>query len=97
MIEIDLIKQQELDTYPTAIQQINFTRHLDRLGNTKKFFIIEGSIEMLLVILMMKIISHIKFYQLINKFQSFVKLLKIILQIIKNYRRTQLHEIGQFG
>ena len=30
MIAIDLSKQQELDTDPKAIQQINFTGNLDR-------------------------------------------------------------------
>ena len=39
MIEIDLSKQQALDTDPRAIQQINFTSNLDRVGIM--FFIIE--------------------------------------------------------
>ena len=38
MIAIDLSKQQALDAPPKAIQEINFTRNLDRDGNTKMFF-----------------------------------------------------------
>ena len=38
---IDLSKQQELDADPRAIQQINFTANLDRVGNTTMSFIIE--------------------------------------------------------
>ena len=41
MITIDLSKQQALDVDPRAIQQINFTAILDRVGNTTMFFIIE--------------------------------------------------------
>ena len=41
MIVIDLSRQNELDADPRAIQQINFTAHLDRAGNTTIFFIIE--------------------------------------------------------
>ena len=41
MIEIDLSKQQALDTDPRAIQQINFTSNLDRVWNRTMFFIIE--------------------------------------------------------
>ena len=41
IIAIDLIKQQALDAYPRAIQQINPTANLDRAGNTTIFFIIE--------------------------------------------------------
>ena len=41
MIAIDLSKQQALDADPRAIQQINFTANLDRVGNTTMFFIIE--------------------------------------------------------
>ena len=36
MIAIDLSKQQALDADPKAIQQINFTRNLDRDGNTAR-------------------------------------------------------------
>ena len=43
MIAIDLSKQQELDADPSAIQQINFTEHLDRAGNTRMYFILEGA------------------------------------------------------
>ena len=45
MIAIDLSKQEELDTDPRAIQQINFTANLDRAGNTTMFFIIEEAKE----------------------------------------------------
>ena len=41
MIAIDLNKQQALDVDPRAIQQINFTAHLDKNGNTTILFIIE--------------------------------------------------------
>ena len=39
MIAMDLSIQNELDTDPRAIQQINFTANLDRAGNTTIFFI----------------------------------------------------------
>ena len=45
MIAIDLSRQNELDAYPGAIQQINFTANLDRAGNTTIFFIIEEAKE----------------------------------------------------
>ena len=48
MIKIDLSKQQELDADPKALQQINFTGNLDRLGNTAMFFIIEEAKETIL-------------------------------------------------
>ena len=41
MIAIDLNKQQALDVDPRAIQQINFTAHFGKNGNTKILFIIE--------------------------------------------------------
>ena len=41
LVAIDLSKQQALDADPRAIQQINFTANLDRVGNTTMFFIIE--------------------------------------------------------
>ena len=41
MIAIDLSKQQALDADPKAIQQINFTANLDRVGNTRIYFILE--------------------------------------------------------
>ena len=41
MIAIDLSKQQALDAYSKAIQQINFTANLDRAGNTRFYFILE--------------------------------------------------------
>ena len=45
MIAIDLSRQNELDTDPRAIQQINFTANLDRAGNTIIFFITEEAKE----------------------------------------------------
>ena len=45
MISIDLSKQQVLNPDPRAVQQNNFTANLDRAGNTKMFFIIEGAKE----------------------------------------------------
>ena len=48
MIAIDLIKQQELDADPRAIQQINFTANLDRAGNTRIYFILQDLKETLL-------------------------------------------------
>ena len=48
MIAIDLSKQQALDADPRAIQQINLTANLDRLGNTTMFFIIEKAKETVL-------------------------------------------------
>ena len=41
MIAIDLIVQQALDSDPRAIQQINFTANLDKVGNTRIYFILE--------------------------------------------------------
>ena len=41
VVAIDLSKQQALDPDLRAIQQINFTVNLDRVGNTTMFFIIE--------------------------------------------------------
>ena len=48
MIAIDLSKQQALDVYPTAIQQITFAANLDRTGNTTMFFIIKEAKETVL-------------------------------------------------
>ena len=48
MIVIDLGKQQKLEADPNAIQQINFIRNLDWVGNTTLFFIFEESKETLL-------------------------------------------------
>ena len=45
MIAIDLSKQQVLDDNPNAIQQINFTANLDRVGNTRFYFILEEAKE----------------------------------------------------
>ena len=47
MIAVDLSKQQALDAYPKAIQQINFTANLDRAVNTRIYFIIEEAKETL--------------------------------------------------
>ena len=47
MIAIDLSKQQGLDVDPRAIQQSNFTKNLDRDGNTTIFFIIKEEKEIL--------------------------------------------------
>ena len=44
-LQIDLSKQQALDADPRAIQQINFTANLDRVGNTTMFFFIEEAKE----------------------------------------------------
>ena len=41
MIIVDLSKQQAVDADPKAIQQINFTANLDRVGNTRIYFILE--------------------------------------------------------
>ena len=41
MIVVDLSKQQALDPDPKVIQQINFTANLDRVGNTRFYFILE--------------------------------------------------------
>ena len=45
MIAIDLSKQQKLDGNPKAIQEINFTAKLDRVGNTRMFLILEEAKE----------------------------------------------------
>ena len=45
MIAIDLIKQQVLDAEPKAIQQIDFAANLDREGNTRIFFLLEETKE----------------------------------------------------
>ena len=34
MIAVDLSKQQALDAYPKAIQQVNFTANVNRVGST---------------------------------------------------------------
>ena len=48
MIAIDLSKQQALDADPRAIQQINFTANLDRVGDTRFYFIFEEAKETIL-------------------------------------------------
>ena len=47
MIAVDLSKQQALDAYLKAIQQINFTANLDRAVNTRIYFIFEEAKETL--------------------------------------------------
>ena len=48
MIAIDLSKQQAFDADIKAIQQTNFTKTLDRAGNTTMFFIIDKAKETIL-------------------------------------------------
>ena len=48
VIAIDLSKEQALDADPGAIEQINFTVDLDRVGNTKIYFILEEEKETVL-------------------------------------------------
>ena len=48
MTAINLSKQQSLDADPRAIQQINFTANLDRVGNTTMLFFIEEAKETVL-------------------------------------------------
>ena len=48
MIAVDLSKQQALDADPRAIQQINFTANLNGAGNTRVYFILEESKEIIL-------------------------------------------------
>ena len=45
MIAIDLSKQQALDADPRAIQQFNFTANLERMVNTRTYFILEEAKE----------------------------------------------------
>ena len=45
MISVDLSKQQALDAYPRANQQINFTANLDRAGNRRIYFTLEEAKE----------------------------------------------------
>ena len=45
MIAIDLSKQQGLDADPKAIQQINFKTNSYRAGNTRFYFILEETKE----------------------------------------------------
>ena len=48
MIAIDLSKQQALDPFPKAIQQIDFTGNLNRDRNTTMIFITEEAKESML-------------------------------------------------
>ena len=45
MIAVNLSKQQALDTDPKAIQQINFTANLERVGNIRFYLILEEAKE----------------------------------------------------
>ena len=45
MIAADLSKQQALDADPKAIQQINFTANLNRVRNTRFYFILNEAKE----------------------------------------------------
>ena len=45
IIAIDLSKQQALDADRKAIQQINFTANLNRVGNIRFYFILEQAKE----------------------------------------------------
>ena len=45
MIAIDLSKQQALNADPKAIKQTNLTANLDRVGNTRLYFILEETKE----------------------------------------------------
>ena len=45
LIIIDLSKQQVLDADPKATQKINFTRNLDRAGNTTMFLMTDEAKE----------------------------------------------------
>ena len=45
MIAVNLSKQQALDADPRANQQINFNANLDRVGNTRIYFILEKAKE----------------------------------------------------
>ena len=48
MIAVNFSKQQALNDDPKAIQQINFTANLDRVGNTRIYFILEEAKETVL-------------------------------------------------
>ena len=45
MIAVNLSKQKELDVDPKTIQQIDFTANIDRVGNTRFYFIFEEAQE----------------------------------------------------
>ena len=42
---MNLSKQKELDVDPKTIQQIDFTANIDRVGNTRFYFIFEEAQE----------------------------------------------------
>ena len=67
---------------------------LSNSENNQLKFVIKNGAEVtsklsskLLVILMMRIIFRKNCYKLVNKFQSFLKLLQIIPQLIKNFQK----------
>ena len=45
MIAVDLSKQQALAADPKAMQQINFIANLNRVGNTRFYFILDEAKE----------------------------------------------------
>ena len=45
VIAVDLRKQQALDADPRTNQQIHFIENLDRVGNTRTYFILEEANE----------------------------------------------------
>ena len=45
MIAIDFSKQQALDVDPKAIQQFRYTANLDKVGNTRNYFVLEEAKE----------------------------------------------------
>ena len=48
MIAVDLSKQKALHADTKAIQKINFTANLDKIGNTRIYFIFEEAKETIL-------------------------------------------------
>ena len=48
MIAVNLSKQEALDADPKAIQQSNITAKLDKVGNTRTFFILKEAKETVL-------------------------------------------------
>ena len=85
MIAVDLSKQKALDFDSKAIQQIKFTAHLDRAGNTRVYF--EKCHEIWLVIQMIILIFLINCCWLIGKLQIFVKLFVITYQQMLNFKK----------
>ena len=52
LIAIDLTKEQDLGADPKSIPQINFTRNLDRAGNTQLYKMLNINIKWLNITLM---------------------------------------------